>query len=111
MAAASFDYNQLSIVGRDESSIKFIQDALMKELKNLRDKADVNGANFKAVISTANTVWAGADKDAFVKNLTAFAQQYVNDIDTVRANVQKYLTNDVTDFKSMQSKSLNITSK
>ena len=104
----AFNYNQLNIVGRDRQSIEWIKNVLIHELENLRDKVSVKGESFKNVINTANDVWEGADKDQFVKNITASANEYSANIDVMISNLKKYIDQDLKDFDSMQKNAKNI---
>ncbi len=109
--ASNFNYNQLNIVGRDRQSIEFIQRALLNELENLKKDVSTGGTAFKNLINVANEVWAGPDKDAFVRNITASANEFTANIDVMIANIKKYLPKDLADFEAMQNQAAAIASK
>ena len=109
--ATNFNYNQLNIVGRDRSSIEFIQNALLNELVRLRDKVSVSSTSFKNVVNIANEVWAGEDKDLFITNMTASANEFASSIDVMIENIKKYLPQDLADFEALQNSTKVIANK
>ena len=106
--ATSFNYNQLNIVGRDRESIQWYQDVLTKELERLRSQVDVTSPKFKNVVNVANEVWSGEDKELFIKNLTASANEFSSSIATISENIKKYFQQDLTSFESLQNATKNI---
>lgn len=109
--ASSFNYNQLNVIGRDRQSVEFWQKALTRELDRLRSEVDVTGPKFKNVVNVANEVWAGEDKELFIKNLTASANEFSNSIATLRENINKYLQQDLSAFDSLQASTRSIATK
>ena len=109
--ANSFNYNQLNIVGRNRSSIEFIQRALLNELENLKKDVSTSGTAFKNVVNVANEVWEGDDKQQFIKNLTASANEFTANIDVMIANIKKYIPQDLADFDALQSETTAIANK
>lgn len=100
--ATSFNYNQLNVIGRDRQSIEFWQRAFKSHLESLRDKVDVSGKEFKNVVNVANEVWAGDDKEQFIKNLTASANEFSSAITVLIANIDKYFQQDLSSFDTLQ---------
>ena len=108
---AGFNYTQLNIVGRDEVKIKAIVDAINALLDKFISRADVNGKNFQNIVKTADEVWSGDDKEAFVKNFKDKSKKYVSDLKQFKSNLIKYTTQDINDFNSLQKKTTGITTK
>lgn len=111
MASNSFNYNQLNLVARDAAAVEIIQKALVKNLETLKTNVSVNGEAFKKVVSVANEVWSGADKDLFIKNLTSSANEFTSTISTTLDNLKRYLPQDVKDFNTLQSSTTQIANK
>lgn len=111
-SGGGFNYNQLTnVIGRDASAINNIQNVLLKELESLKTKVSTSGTQFKAVVNTAEEVWAGTDKDQFIQNVTSSAEEFTAALDTLIANIKKYLPQDVADFNALQTATAKMTTK
>ncbi len=105
-----FDYNQLNIVGRDRSSTEFIQKSLIGMLERLRDKVKVDGQEFKNVVTIADQVWSGADKELFINNLKAVALERVQVINALITDLRKYINADLDQFSNLQKNAQRVVS-
>ena len=110
MASSSFNYQQLNLVARDAEAVAEIQKYLITKLETYRDNLSPTSQAFKNVVNTANEVWAGADKDAFIKNLTASATSSSETLNVLITNVKKYLPADLSSFNTLQQQTTKIAS-
>ena len=104
----SFNYQQLNLVARDADAVAVLQKDLIAMLEKFQKNFDPSSAEFKNVVNTANEVWSGADKDAFIKNLTASATESSESLKALITNLKKYLPQDLTNFNTLQQQTTKI---
>lgn len=111
MASSSFNYQQLNSVARDPVAVDILKKDFLAVLEKFQSNIDPSSAAFKNVVNTANEVWAGADKDTFIKNLKASASTSSEQIKVLINDIKKYLPADVKEFESLQAQTNRIASQ
>ena len=90
--------------GRSEMGLRNLKSNLQSNCSVMIKR--LTGDEYKNMINTIRTYWAGADADDFVKDLSSSVSNITASIKKVSTTAQSALDADLRGFKSFQAKNV-----